>query len=135
MKIEENQVVKDQDEVDQTPTIPQEPKSPMIPKRNQQAPPALPPKTKIMNSPSRHLFSPSSEATEASDDTATTVEYIPVKEKVKMIAQQQEEIVRREEIKRTKGGIMKRDGSRDNGPPTGVYASSLLHQLLFSQKK
>ena len=51
----------------------------MIPKRNQQAPPALPPKTKIMNSPSRHLFSPSSEATEASDDTATTVEYIPGK--------------------------------------------------------
>ena len=44
---------------------------------------------------------------------------ILVKEKVKMIAQQQEEIVRREEMKRTKGGIMKRDGSRDNGPPTG----------------
>ena len=58
----------------------------MIPKRNQQAPPALPPKTKIMNSPSRHLFSPSSEATDSaidgatyssSNDTATTVEYIP----------------------------------------------------------
>ena len=45
--------------------------------------------------------------------------FIVVKEKVKMIAQQQEEIVRREEMKRTKGGIMKRDGSRDNGPPTG----------------
>ena len=72
-------VVLDQDEVDHPPPKVEEPQSPMIPKRNQQAPPALPPKTKIMNSPSRHLFSPSSEATEASDDTATTVEYIPGK--------------------------------------------------------
>ena len=40
-----------------------------------------------------------------------------VKEKVKMIAQQQEEIVRREEMKRAKSGIMKSRG--EGGPPTG----------------
>ena len=34
-----------------------------------------------------------------------TVEYIPVKEKVKMIAQQQEEIFRKEEMKRHNGQV------------------------------
>ena len=60
--------------------------TPILPRKNLQAPPALPPKTKIMNSPSRHLFSPTSETTDSaidggtyssSNDTATTVEYIP----------------------------------------------------------
>ena len=34
-----------------------------------------------------------------------TVEYIPVREKVKMIAQQQEEIFRKEERKRNTGQV------------------------------
>ena len=64
----------------------QEQETPILPKKNLHAPPALPPKTKIMNSPSRHLFSPTSEANDSaidgatyssSNDTATTVEYIP----------------------------------------------------------
>merc|ERR1719510_697022 len=76
-------------------------------------PPALPPKTKIMFSPSRHLFSPSESVDDTSDTTSVnTVEYVPVKEKVKMIAQQQEEIVRREEIRRKTAGF--------EAPPGGV---------------
>jgi hypothetical protein len=61
--------------------------TPILPRKNVQSPPALPPKTKIMNSPSRHLFSPTSETNDSavdgggtyssSNDTATTVEYIP----------------------------------------------------------
>ena len=67
-------------------SIKQEQQTPIPPKNALQAPPALPPKTKIMNSPSRHLFSPSSDITDSavegaayssSNDTATTVEYIP----------------------------------------------------------
>ena len=63
-------------------------------------PPALPPKTKIMFSPSRHLFSPSESVDDSDTTSVNTVEFVPdqvrsVKEKVKMIAQQQEEIVRR----------------------------------------
>ena len=67
-------------------SIKQEQQTPIPPKKALQAPPALPPKTKIMNSPSRHLFSPSSDITDSavegaayssSNDTATTVEYIP----------------------------------------------------------
>ena len=61
----------------------------------QSIPPALPPKTKIMFSPSRHLFSPSESVDDSDTTSVNTVEYVPVKEKVKMIAQQQEEIVRR----------------------------------------
>ena len=61
----------------------------------QNVPPALPPKTKIMFSPSRHLFSPSESVDDSDTTSVNTVEYVPVKEKVKMIAQQQEEIVRR----------------------------------------
>lgn len=64
-------------------------------------PPALPPKTKIMFSPSRHVFSPPT--TLESEDVSTIAkesqEFIPVKEKAKMIALQQEEIIRREETR------------------------------------
>ena len=72
-------------------------------------PPALPPKTKIMFSPSRHVFSPTAESEDSSMTTATSIsaastvkeaqEFIPVKEKAKMIALQQQEIIRREESK------------------------------------
>ena len=64
----------------------QQQKSQALKHKNLQAPPALPPKTKIMNSPSRHLFSPGTETSDSaidggtyssSNDTATTVEYIP----------------------------------------------------------
>ena len=65
--------------------------------------PALPPKTKIMFSPSRHLFSPSESVDDSDTTSVNTVEYVPVKEKVKLIAQQQEEIVRREEQRKMKG--------------------------------
>ena len=58
-------------------------------------PPALPPKTKIMFSPSRHLFSPSESVDDSDTTSVNTVEYVPVSEKIKMIAKQQEEIVRR----------------------------------------
>merc|ERR1711956_38958 len=71
-------------------------------------PPALPPKTKIMFSPSRHLFSPSESVDDSDTTSVNTVEFVPdqvrsVKEKVKMIAQQQEEIVRREELRKKTG--------------------------------
>merc|ERR1719323_2973945 len=64
----------------------------------QQPPPALPPKTKIMHSPSRHVFSPteSIESNGAGTASVKTVEFIPVKEKIKMIAAQQEELNRKE---------------------------------------
>ena len=75
-------------------------------------PPALPPKTKIMFSPSRHVFSPTTESEESSMNTMSSVastvkeskEFIPVKEKAKMIALQQQEIIRREESKTQEGG-------------------------------
>merc|ERR1719507_2372824 len=71
-------------------------------------PPALPPKTKIMFSPSRHLFSPSESVDDSDTTSVNTVEFVPdqvrsVKEKAKMIAQQQEEIVRREELRKRTG--------------------------------
>lgn len=79
----------------------------------EEPPPALPPKTKIMFSPSRHLFSPTDDSIDDSDAASVnTVEYVPVKEKVKMIAQQQEEIVRREELRRRAGGEMLPGGVR-----------------------
>jgi len=63
--------------------------------------PALPPKTKIMNSPSRSLFSPTESIEAEGNNTSTasvkTVEFLPVKEKVKIIAAQQEEINKKEE--------------------------------------
>ena len=70
--------------------------------------PALPPKTKIMNSPSRNIFSPTESIESNSYGTASvkTVEFLPVREKVKMIAAQQEELNRKEELnseKKNKG--------------------------------
>merc|ERR1712106_1154894 len=64
-----------------------------------QPPPALPPKTKIMHSPSRHVFSPTESLDSNGTGTASvkTVEFIPVREKVKLIAAQQEELNRKEE--------------------------------------
>eukprot|EP00094_Tigriopus_californicus_P012097 TCALIF_11690-PA protein Name:"Similar to Palld Palladin (Mus musculus)" AED:0.35 eAED:0.35 QI:5/0/0/0.28/1/0.85/7/0/1595 len=68
------------------------------------SPPSLPPKTKIMFSPSRQVFSPTNESEVSSVTTSTnTVEFIPVKEKAKMIAMQQEQIVRKEEVRRQEG--------------------------------
>ncbi len=52
-------------------------------------PPALPPKTKIMFSPSRNVFSPT-------QDDEQNKEYIPVKEKAKMITEQQQMLMHRE---------------------------------------
>lgn len=67
-----------------------------------QPPPELPPKTKIKNSPSRNIFSPT-EGLENAGGTGTasikSVEFLPVKEKVKLIAAQQEELLRKEEKK------------------------------------
>jgi len=70
-----------------------------------QPPPALPPKTKIMHSPSRHLFSPTESLDSNNTVTASvkTVEFIPVKEKVKLIAAQQEELNKREEATAAQG--------------------------------
>jgi hypothetical protein len=80
--------------------------------------PALPPKTKIMNSPSRNIFSPTGSDRGGDDSCASTttnttasvktVEFLPVREKVKLIAAQQEELCRREQeadpdAKRPKG--------------------------------
>merc|ERR1719384_38490 len=62
-----------------------------------QPPPALPPKTKIMHSPSRNIFSPTESIESTGTASVKTVEFIPVKEKIKMIAAQQEELMRREE--------------------------------------
>ena len=79
-------ILAEQDDANEILRMQQEQKTPILPRKNLQAPPALPPKTKIMNSPSRHLFSPTSETTDSaidggtyssSNDTATTVEYIP----------------------------------------------------------
>lgn len=67
--------------------------------QKQMDPPALPPKTKIMHSPSRSLFSPTESIESNGYGTATvkTVEFLPVKEKVKLIAAQQEELLKKEE--------------------------------------
>ena len=79
-------ILPDQVDVNEALNRQQEQITPTLPKKNLQAPPALPPKIKIMNSPSRHLFSPTSEindsavdggAYSSSNDTATTVEYLP----------------------------------------------------------
>jgi len=67
-------------------------------------PPALPPKKKIMFSPSRNIFSPT-ESIEGNDiesngtgslQTEETVVVMGVKEKAKLIASQQEELLRKE---------------------------------------
>merc|ERR1712106_383793 len=98
-----------------------------------QPPPALPPKTKIMHSPSRHVFSP----TESLDSTGTgtasvkTVEFIPVKEKVKLIAAQQEELTRREEASTAHGSEnVKHKGVRILPPsPVTVRKMSVEEEL------
>ena len=59
--------------------------------------PALPPKTKIMNSPSRSIFSPTESVENHTAASVKSVEFMPVKEKVKLIAAQQEELNRRDE--------------------------------------
>jgi len=72
---------------------------PELEKMSTQPPPALPPKTKIKHSPSRNIFSPTDSLENAGTGTASikSVEFIPVKEKVKLIAAQQEELLRKEE--------------------------------------
>ena len=87
---------------------------------NNYTPPALPPKTKIMFSPSRHLFSPSESVDDSDTTSVNTVEYVPVKEKVKLIAQQQEEIVRREEMRKKTGSDMSMAGGVRILPPSPV---------------
>jgi hypothetical protein len=62
-----------------------------------QPPPALPPKTKIKHSPSRNIFSPTDSLENAGTASIKSVEFMPVKEKVKLIAAQQEELLRKEE--------------------------------------
>jgi hypothetical protein len=62
-------------------------------------PPALPKKTKIMFSPSRHVFN--ADAQEKADKE----EFIPVKEKARMIARQQQDYIEREEVTRAKGKV------------------------------
>merc|ERR1719384_557389 len=68
-----------------------------------QPPPALPPKTKIMHSPSRNIFSPTESIESSGTASVKTVEFIPVKEKIKMIAAQQEELMRKEEASKSQG--------------------------------
>ena len=72
---------------------------PELEQMSTQPPPALPPKTKIKHSPSRNIFSPTDSLENAGTGTASikSVEFIPVKEKVKLIAAQQEELLRKEE--------------------------------------
>ena len=96
-------------------------------------PPALPPKTKIMNSPSRSLFSPT-ESIESNgyNGTATvkTVEFLPVKEKVKLIAAQQEELLRKEESETASGVSEKKKGVRILPPsPVTVRKMSVDDEL------
>lgn len=84
-------------------------------------PPSLPPKTKIMFSPSRQVFSPTNESETSSVTTSTnTVEFIPVKEKAKMIAMQQEQIVRKEEVRRQEGKEESLKGGVRILPPSPV---------------
>merc|ERR1719295_1801218 len=75
-------------------------------------PPALPPKTKIMNSPSRHLFSPTDEVESgsmASSSHISSEEFVSVKDKIKLIAAQQEEIVRKEERTKSSSSSSKKE--------------------------
>ena len=83
--------------------------------------PALPPKTKIMNSPSRNIFSPteSIENNVVGSASVKTVEFLPVKEKVKLIAAQQEELNRKEEMSSTPGNKRKNKGVKIM-PPSPV---------------
>ena len=93
--------------------------------------PALPPKTKIMNSPSRSIFSPT-ESIENGVGTASvkTVEFLPVKEKVKLIAAQQEELNRKEEMNTTPVSERRNKGVRIMPPsPVTVRKMSVDDEL------
>jgi hypothetical protein len=96
-------------------------------------PPALPPKTKIMNSPSRNIFSPTESIESNGTGTASikTVEFIPVREKVKLIAAQQEELMRREEASTKPGSDnVKHKGVRILPPsPVTVRKMSVEEEL------
>ena len=94
--------------------------------------PALPPKTKIMNSPSRSIFSPTESIENNGVGTASvkTVEFMPVKEKVKLIAAQQEELNRKEEMSSTPGTERKNKGVRIMPPsPVTVRKMSVDDEL------
>ena len=99
-----------------------------------QLPPQLPPKTKIMFSPSRHLFSPSESVDDSDTTSVNTVEYVPVKEKVKMIAQQQEEIVRREEMRKKTGGDVPTGGVRILPPSPVTVRKTESHEMHQQQQ-
>ena len=94
--------------------------------------PALPPKTKIMNSPSRTIFSPTESIESNGIGTASvkTVEFLPVKEKVKLIAAQQEELCRKEEASGSSGTEKKHKGVRILPPsPVTVRKMSVEDEL------
>ena len=97
-------------------------------------PPALPPKTKIMFSPSRHLFSPSESVDDSDTTSVNTVEYVPVKEKAKMIAQQQEEILKREEMRKKTGGDGPAGGVRILPPSPVTVKKEFNHQEMHQQQ-
>ncbi len=52
----------------------------------------------------RNIFSPTESIESPGTASVKTVEFIPVKEKIKMIAAQQEELMRKEEASKTQGG-------------------------------
>ena len=96
--------------------------------------PALPPKTKIMNSPSRSIFSPTDSVENNAAASVKSVEFMPVKEKVKLIAAQQEELTKREEINSTttaSAGEKKNKGVRVLPPsPVTVRKMSVGEELV-----
>ena len=87
-----------------------------------------------MFSPSRHLFSPSESVDDSDTTSVNTVEYVPVKEKIKIIAQQQEEIVRREEIRKKTGADMSMAGGVRILPPSPVTVRKDHHLHTVSRK-
>ena len=96
-----------------------------------QPPPALPPKTKIRNSPSRNIFSPTESLEGAGTASVKSVEFLPVKEKVKLIAAQQEELLRKEERStKTSGESHKSKGVRILPPsPVTIRKMSVEDEL------
>jgi len=92
---------------------------------NLQPPPALPPKTKIGSSPSRNMFSPTESiescgAANSASASIRTVEFVPVKEKIKLIAAQQEELLRKEEAKTQSGSEQAKQKGVRILPPSPV---------------
>merc|ERR1719323_3024835 len=98
----------------------------------QEPPPALPPKTKNMHSPSRHVFSPteSIESNGAGTASVKTVEFIPVKEKIKMIAAQQEELNRKEVERESQSKTQSQSEHKQKGvrilPPSPVTVRKMM---------